>query len=111
MENKWTGWMPLCAPESCRQIAGPDGPGVYQLRNKKTNQFVQFGIGIRCRYRMKSLFPEPFGTGKRKNSEKREYVLKHWRDIEYRTCVTESRDKAKLIEDDLKAQRNHIFNT
>ena len=111
MKGNWTIWQPICAPEYCRQIQGPDGPGVYQLRNKKTKQLVLFGIGVACRQRMKSLFPAPYGTGKRNNSEKRDYVFKQWRQIEYRTCATNTRADAKAIEDEIKAQRNHIFNT
>ena len=60
---------------------------------------------------MKSLFPAPYGTGKRNNSEKRNYIFKQWRNIEYRTCAIDTREQAKLIEDEIKAQRNHIFNT
>jgi hypothetical protein len=111
MKTNWTIWQPIGAPEQCRQIAAPAGPGVYQLQNKKTKQMVLFGIGVECKRRMKSLFPAPYGTGKRNNGEKREYVLKHWRDIEYRTFATATREQAKLIEDEIKTQRTHIFNT
>lgn len=111
MTPKWTTWNPICSPDQCRQIEGPEGPGVYQLRNKKTKQLVLFGIGNECRRRMKSLFPAPYGTGKRNNSDKRDYGLKYWRQIEYRTCATTTRADAKQIEDSIKALRNHIFNT
>ena len=103
--------MHMPAPEQCRFIIAPEGPGVYQLRNRKTNEQVLFGIGKECRKRMKSLFPAPFGTGKRNNGEKRNYILQNWQHIDYRTCSTATREEAKAIEDVLKAQQNHIFNT
>jgi hypothetical protein len=99
------------SPENCRQIEGPSGPGVYQVRNDKTNQFVLFGISNNCRNRMKSFFPPPYGTGKRNNEDKRKYVFRNWQNLQYRTYETTTRDEAKNIEDRLKAQGNHIFNT
>lgn len=60
---------------------------------------------------MKSLFPAPYGTGKRNNGTKREFVLKNWRKLEYRTLATATRESAKEIEDRLKAMNNHKFNT
>ncbi|HVS91209.1 MAG TPA: hypothetical protein VHE59_04195 [Mucilaginibacter sp.] len=99
------------APENCRMIEGPEGPGVYQIRNSLTKQNIQFGISKTCRARMKSFFPQPHGTGTRKNKNKREYILSNWMCLEYRTMETESRHGAKTIEDNLKAQKNHLFNT
>jgi hypothetical protein len=52
----WTKWKPMPSPDNCRKIEGPKGPGVYQIKNKKTNQLIQFGIGIECQKRMKSFF-------------------------------------------------------
>jgi len=111
LKKQWTIWQALPTPEECRQIVAPDGPGVYQLRNRKTKELVLFGIGRECRKRMKSLFPAPYGSGKRNNFSKREYILKNWRDIDYRTWATDTREEANELEDGLKAKRNHIFNT
>lgn len=106
----WSEWKPMPSPELCRKIIAPLGPGIYQIRNKVSNTFVLFGIGKRCQQRMKSLYPAPFGTGTRNNKEKRDYILQHWENLEYRTLGVETRSQAKLIEDGIKAQRNHIFN-
>jgi hypothetical protein len=38
--------------------------------------------------------------------EKREYVLKHLPEIEYRTCACDDRAAATLLEDELKANRD-----
>ncbi len=107
----WSEWKPMPKPARCRNIAGPDGAGVYQIRNTKLNIFVLFGIGTNCRKRMKSFFPAPDGTGTRNNKCKREYVLHNWPVLEYRTMETENREIAKSIENDMKNQHNHIFNT
>lgn len=98
-------------PENCRRIAAPDGPGVYQIRNKKSNQLIQFGIGKECRKRMKSLYPAPYGSGKRNNENKRKYILENWVHLEFRTIGTKTREEAKIIEDSIKAKNNHLFNT
>ncbi len=109
--NNWTKWKPMPSPENARTIDGPEGPGVYQIWNKKTKQFIQFGIGSDCRYRMKSFFPKHYGVGTRNNEAKRQYILDNWKQLEYRTIETESREDAKRIEDNLKSDNNHLFNT
>jgi hypothetical protein len=60
---------------------------------------------------MKSLFPKPFGVGTRNNENKRIYILQNWKDLEYRTLSAPSREEAKIIEDQIKLQGNHLFNT
>jgi len=107
----WSNWKKMPAPEVCRQIEGPEGCGVYQIRNKKTNQFIQFGESKNCRERMKSLFPKPFGTGTRNNEEKRKYILETWKELEYRTYEADSKQEAVKIDRQLKAQKIHLFNT
>jgi hypothetical protein len=98
-------------PDLCRLIKGPIESGVYKIRSNKTKQYIQFGIGKSCQQRMKSLYPEPYGTGKRNNFRKRDYILQEWHSLEFRTLSTTSREVAKLIEDFIKNKRNHLFNT
>jgi len=107
----WSNWKKTPRPENCRQITGPEGPGVYQIRHKSTKQKVQFGIGIQCRKRMESLFPRPYGVGTRNNEGKRNYILINCKDLEYRTLATIDREGAKLIEDNIKVKNDHLFNT
>lgn len=109
--QKWSSWKKMPSPENCRQIEGPEGLGLYQLKNTKTNENILFGISNTCRRRMKSLFPAPYGSGIRNNAHKRAYILKYWKYISYRTCETVSRQEAKSMEDEIKARQNHIFNT
>lgn len=51
------------APNCCLEIKGPTGPGVYQIRNKLTLEYILFGIGKDCQKRMQSLYPKPYGRG------------------------------------------------
>src|ERR1022692_895351 len=106
--NDWSDWKPMPAPEYCRAIDGPVGPGVYQVRNKNTNQFIQFGEGGACQIRMRSLYPKPFGTGTRNNEAKRNYILQHWKSLEYRTLSTNSKAEAVIVDRKLKALKNHL---
>jgi hypothetical protein len=99
------------SPENCKQIDGPEGAGVYQIRNKKLDEFILFGESINCRRRMKSLFPKPFGTGTRNNENKRNYVLAFWIDLEYRTAKTNTKTEAVAIDSYLKSLNIHKFNT
>lgn len=107
----WSEWEPIPRPDDCRLIKGPNGPGVYQIRNAKTKQLIQFGIGKECRNRMKSIFPKPYGTGTRNNEDKRNFVLANWSGLEYRTLETETREEADRIERVIKSFTNHLFNT
>jgi hypothetical protein len=109
--NDWSDWKAMPAPEHCRAIDGPIGPGVYQVRNKITNQFIQFGEGRACQTRMQSLYPKPFGKGTRNNEAKRSYILQNWGSLEYRTLSTNTKEEAFIIDRQLKALKNHLFNT
>jgi hypothetical protein len=111
MNLNWKNWKTMPSPLKCRQIEGPENSGVYQIRNKITGQLIQFGIGIKCQTRMRSLYPQPYGTSGRNNQDKRNYILNNWEKLEYRTLSTNTKEDAKIIEDYLKFQNNHLFNT
>jgi len=110
MKN-WTKWIFFPRPEEVRQIGAPESFGVYQLRNKRTGEYVLFGIGNNLNERMKSLMPKPYGKGTRNNSAKREYVLANHKDLEYRILITKNREEAEQRENKLKKKKNHLFNT
>lgn len=98
-------------PEKCRKINGPKGPGVYQVQNYETAEYILFGESVTAQKRMKSLYPQPHGTGKRNNSAKREYVLANYKILHYRTCETTSKEEAVKIDRYLKSLNIHRFNT
>lgn len=107
----WSEWKPIPSPQNCRAITGPDGPGVYQIKNWKTDEFIQFGESITCSKRMKSFFPKPYGTGTRNNESKRDYVLENWSMLNYRTISTKTKEEAVKIDRFLKSLNIHKFNT
>lgn len=112
IENEnWSLWRKMPRPEHCRSIEGPRNPGVYQIREVGTKKKILFGIGVDCQKRMKSLYPKPYGVGTRNNEDKRKYILRNWANLEYRTLSKSSREEAKNVEDEIKAQKDHLFNT
>lgn len=110
-ETGWSEWGPFPNPEKGEYLYAPFGAGVYQLRNKKEQKYVLFGTGSHLAYRMSSLLPEPYGQGTRKNTGKRNYVLKNIDDIEYRTIAFASKEMAKSFENFVKIKESYIFNT
>src|SRR5690554_5920231 len=94
----WSIWTKMPNKENCRDISGPMGPGVYQVRNIISNNKILFGRSKACQQRLRSLFPKPFGTGTRNNEDKREYVLEHCHNLEYRCLATATVMEAKVIE-------------
>ena len=108
--EEWGSWRPMPSPEDCREITGPKGPGVYQVRNKETEEFIMFGISISCLDRMKSLYPLPYGVGYRETDDKRQFILENWMHLEYRSMETKNRVEAAFVEKDLQTLNNHLFN-
>jgi hypothetical protein len=72
-------------------LVSPFGPGCYELRDG--DQYVLFGRGENAALRMKSLLPEPLGSGRRNNSKKRRYVPTHAQTVEYPTIACSSMKK------------------
>jgi len=83
---------------------------IFVFTKHKTYEQMD-GIGNKCQSRMRSLYPEPYGTSGRSNYAKRNYILENWRNLEFRTMETENRTSAEVIEKLLKNEKNHIFNT
>ena len=111
MNINWSHWKTMPSPEKCKEVEGPEGSGVYQIINRKTDEFIQFGESITCQKRMKSFFPKPYGTGTRNNENKRIYVLNNWHDLDYRTVKTNTKEDAVKIDRYLKSLNIHKFNT
>ena len=108
---EWSEWRPFPDPTKKGILVSPLGPGLYQLKNKRTGEFVLFGIGGHLSQRITSLLPKPYGVGTRRNEEKREYVWKNIKDIEYRTISTFTREESIKIEKLIKRMNIHLFNT
>ena len=107
----WSDWKQFPDPRKGEYLIAPFGCGVYQLRNSKTKEYVLFGKGKNTAYRMTSLLPEPLGQGNRNNNSKRKYVIENIQDIEYRTVACTTEDEMCVLEEQIKKQKNHIYNT
>lgn len=108
--NQWSQWLPFPDPKNRGILWAPFGPGVYQLRNKKTNKFVLFGQGKNVSERMTSLLPNQVNSNKRRSEVKKRYVHENLRDIEYRTIALDDKDDAVDFEKYVKQQEKYIYN-
>ena len=107
----WSKWTAFPDPRKGEYLYAPYGCGVYQLRNKKTKQYILFGTGKNVAFRMSSILPEPHGSGRRNNNEKRQYTLNNINDIEYRTVSFLLKSEMICCEKGIKALNVHLFNT
>lgn len=107
----WSVWRKFPDPRQGTYLIAPFGYGVYQLYNKKTNEFTLFGCGKHLAYRMSSLLPKPYGQGTRNNLQKRDFVLNNIEHIQYRTVAFTSEKMMKDCEKELKQLNIHKFNT
>ena len=109
--TKWTHWLRFPDPEAGGYLSAPFGPGVYELRNRKTGELVLVGKSKNVASRMSSLLPRPHGTGTRNNARKREYVRKHLDCLEYRTKACGSAHEAESVEREKRNTGNYLFPT
>lgn len=110
-ELEWSEWRPFPDPRKRDILLAPYGYGLYQLKNIKTQEFVLFGVGKNCAYRMSSLLPKPYGQGTRNNESKRLYILENIESILYRTVAFNQEHEMKEVEKAIKKLRIHKFNT
>ncbi len=107
---QWSSWSRFPDPRKNGILVAPFGPGCYEIRNG--DQYVLFGRGDNAALRMTSLLPEPLGSGKRNNSDKRSYVLGHVSTVEYRTLACASHEETVIEERKLRANKNrYLFPT
>ena len=107
----WSDWKSFPDPRKGEYLNAPFGSGVYQLRNKKTNEFVLYGTSKNLAYRMTSLLPAPLGAGTRNNKNKPNYILNNIQDIEYRTISFMDNIDAERFESYIKHVEIYLFNT
>lgn len=102
--GSWSPWRSFPDPRRGDDVTAPFGPGVYDLRLRSTNEPILFGISSHVAARLASLLPTPLGRGTRNNLLKREFVLQHLNDIEYRTMACSTRPEAAHLERRLPRQ-------
>ena len=109
--NRWSRWQPLPDPRLGGYLSAPFGPGVYELRNRKSGELVLYGKSKNVACRMSSILPRPLGVGTRNNSAKRDYVLKHLADIDYRTKACADEAAAIAEEARLRNSNRYLYRT
>jgi hypothetical protein len=108
--SDWSEWRPFPDPRGSGFLIAPFGPGCYNLRHG--SKLVLFGMSGHVAARMASLLPAPLGKGTRKNSHKREYLLKHLAEIEYQTIACADRAAATEAEREIAKKRSaYLFPT
>ncbi len=110
IQNYWTELTAFPSPLTGGYLFAPFGPGVYELRNIKTNELIYVGEGGHVAYRMCSLLPEPYGKGTRDNYKLRQYVLEYIEEIHYRTLVCFDKKTAKKIQNEMIMNKKYLFN-
>ncbi len=111
-KDGWSSWQPFPDPRSGGYLSAPFGTGVYHLRLKGGSiEYILYGHSKNVAHRMSSLLPGPLGTGTRRNDEKRQYVLVHIQNVEYRTLACNTVQEAKTVERDLQHNYYHKFDT
>jgi glutamate/tyrosine decarboxylase-like PLP-dependent enzyme len=109
--KKWAYWRRFPNPRSGGILVAPLGAGCYQLRRADTGEKVIFGMARNVARRMSSLLPwSAGGGGHRNNAAKRNYVLRHLGNIQYRTCACTNVNEARALERQLRSER-HRYHT
>ena len=109
--NRWNGWRQFPDPRVGGYLLAPFGPGVYELRNLSTGELILCGYSKNVANRMSSILPASLGTGARKNFHKKQYVLNHLAEIEYRTMACPDKDVALAAEKQLRSGKTYRFPT
>lgn len=107
----WGKWQPIPHPDQfLATVTGPEGPGVFQVRNRVTTELILFGISATLLARLRGLLPKPYGTATgTSNQAKLAYVMANHGQLDYRTRPTLTREDAVVIEKLLKADGYHKF--
>ena len=110
VENwEWSEWLPFPDPRNRGILKAPYGPGLYQLKNVDSGEYILFGKGKNLAYRMSSILPAPLGQGTRNNKNKREYVLQNLKYIQYRTLGLSDSSSLKELELELRNCQEYRF--
>jgi predicted GIY-YIG superfamily endonuclease len=95
----WSDWKQFPDPRMGHYLNAPFGPGVYELQNRRTGDFILIGQSKNVAWRMTSLLP----------SQKKEYVRDHLQDIVYRTIPCGTKEEALRQENRLRGEHKYIF--
>ena len=94
---QWSAWRRFPDPRAGGLIVAPIGAGAFELRHVGTGERVLFGAGEHVAERLTNLLPVSLGLRRRNNASKRQYILRHLDELEYRTSGCASRTEAELL--------------
>jgi hypothetical protein len=95
--DSWSAWRQFPDPRVGGMIVAPIGAGVFELRRAATGERVLFGAGEHVAARLTNLLPATIGQSLRNNMSRRQYILRHLDDLEYRTMSCTSRREADIL--------------
>ena len=93
----WSAWRHFPDPRAGGMVVAPIGAGLFELRRIETGELVLFGAGEHVAARLTNLLPATLGASLRKNASRRQYILRHLDDLEYRTMSCRSRGDADVL--------------
>src|SRR5690242_8366854 len=107
--SEWSDWLPFPDLRNEGTFQAPEGPGVGEVHNKRTGEYVVPTASGTLRKWMRSLLPPTVGNGDRHNMRLRQYNLENAADLEYRTIACSSRTEAMRLRGQLCKTRNYLF--
>ena len=93
----WTEWRRFPDPRRGELLLAPIGPGAFEIRSISTKDPITYGAGERLAERLTCLLPLALGRDIRQSRSRRQYILVHVRDLEYRTAACPSRADAEAV--------------
>ena len=108
MVQSWSSWKRFPDAEIRDNVEAPIGPGVYEVRHSMTGRVVAFGHTGNVANAISDLKVNG-GMGPIARLFRREPLVSHVSDLEYRTCAAASRAEAKTTASRLKGLRQSAW--
>jgi hypothetical protein len=104
MVSGWTTWKLFPLAERGEHLQAPIGPGVYEVRQVSTGGLIAFGHSGQVAHALSRLAPSgPVPFWKRAFAGTAARTPR--RDLEYRTCATATKEKARMVAEQLIGRR------
>ena len=94
MVQTWSTWKRFPDAQSGEHVEAPIGPGVYEVRHTMTGRVVAFGHSGNVANALADLKLND-GVGAFTRLFRKQPLVSHVSDLEYRTCAAASRSEAR----------------
>ena len=94
MVQAWSSWKRFPDVKSGDSIEAPIGPGVYEVRHASTGHVIAFGPAGNVAHALSELKLDG-GAGAFSRLFRKQPLVAHVSEMEYRTCAAASRAEAK----------------